>query len=176
MKPPFIRSPYNYDVKEASDSSSLATVGESLTVQSQSEDADINVLMKRYGITGKFPDNARLPTYGDFSEITDFRTALESVQNAHNEFMKYPAEFRARFDNDPQNFLLFATNPANIHELKKLGLLREGNSYDRAISGNNGARAGASSEGSTKSGSASASGSAEAGRDKPGDQSGGSSG
>lgn len=122
---PFFRSPYNYDTKLVSDETSIPTVGPSLTVQSQSEDADINVLMKRYGITGKFPENPRVPQYGDFTGISDFRSALEAVANANESFMQYPADFRARFDNDPQNFLMFATDPANVPEMKKLGLFNQ---------------------------------------------------
>lgn len=125
MKAPFIRSPFNYDVKAASDSTSVEPGPEpSLTVQSMSEEADINVMMKRYGITGKMPESPYVPQYGDFSQVQDFRTGLMAIQAASEQFMLYPADFRARFDNDPQLFLEFCENPANRPEMAKLGLLR----------------------------------------------------
>jgi hypothetical protein len=106
----FYRSPGNYDVTEASDEAGVATVGESMTVQAMAEDADLNVLMRRFGITGKFPENVRVPSYGDFSHITDYRSAIDAVRAADVLFMEYPAEFRARFDNNPQILLEFAAN------------------------------------------------------------------
>jgi len=98
--------------------------GESMTIQAQAEDADINVLMRRYGITGKMPDNPRIPMYGDFLEVRDYRTALEAIRQADADFMEIPAEIRARFDNDPQRFLEFCSDEANRDELSKLGLLK----------------------------------------------------
>ena len=112
-----------YDTKTASDDAVVQEpYGESLTIQAHAEDADINVLMKRYGITGHMPENPRIPTYGDFSNITDYRSALHAVQAAHEGFMEIPAELRARFDNDPQKFLEYAANPANNDDLIKHGL------------------------------------------------------
>jgi hypothetical protein len=118
---PFIRSPYNYDVEAASNAAAVVPVGESLTVQSMSEDADINVLMRRFGVTGKMPDNVRLPEYGDFEGISDFATALHSVKATAEEFMRIPADIRQRFDNDPQKFLMYVADPANDEQLRKDG-------------------------------------------------------
>jgi hypothetical protein len=121
---PFVRSPYNYDLAAASDEAAHVCVGESLTVQSQSEDADINVLMRRYGVTGKMPENLRIPEYGDFEGISDFATALNQVEATANEFMRIPAEIRSKFDNDPQKFLMFCADESNDEYLRKTGLKR----------------------------------------------------
>lgn len=123
----FVRSAYNYDIKAASDEAALQPedVGESLTVQSQTEDADINVMMYRFGITGKFPQNPRIPSYGDYTDVGDYRTALERLKAADEAFMEYPAQFRARFDNDPQRFLEFVSDERNREEARALGLLKE---------------------------------------------------
>lgn len=120
MKAPFIRSAYNYDTVQASDDSACDTKGDSLTVQSQAEDADINNLMRRYGITGAFPENPRVPQYGDFTHITDFRSALEAVRSAEESFMAFPAEVRSRFDNDPQKMLVYMENGGSPEALKEL--------------------------------------------------------
>lgn len=113
--------------KEISDQAAEAAPYDpiSLTIQAHAEDADINVLMTRYGLTGKFPENPRVPTYGDFSEIGDFRTALAAISNAQAAFNEYPATFRARFENDPQKFLEWTTNEANRAEMQQLGMLRQ---------------------------------------------------
>lgn len=126
-KSPFIRSPYNYDLEEASDQATIPAEaqGVSLTVQSMAEDADINVLMKRYGITGQMPSNPRIPEYGDFSHITDFRSALEAVSSAQDKFMEYPAELRAKFENNPQLFLEFCSQESNRAQMEALGLLKK---------------------------------------------------
>src|SRR5215469_997100 len=94
---------YNgYDLKAVSDAAvDPNPPGESLTVQAHAEEADINVLMRHYGITGKLPENPRPPMWGDFTEITDYRSAFEAVRAAHEGFMEFPAELRAQFDNDP---------------------------------------------------------------------------
>lgn len=120
MRAPFVRSPYNYDLMAASDEAAIAPGGPSLTVQSMAADADINVIMDRFGITGKLPENpGRVPSYGDFTGITNFKDALDAVDSALQQFMLFPASIRAQFENSPQNFLDFAENPANIEQLKK---------------------------------------------------------
>lgn len=125
VKAPFVRSPYNYDVEKASNEATIPAdqQGESLTIQSMTEDADLNVLMRRYGITGKFPENPRVPQYGDFTEVRDFRSALEAVNAGWEAFYTYPAEFRQRFANDPQRFLEWSSDPASRPEMQKLGML-----------------------------------------------------
>jgi len=129
FKPRTIRGANGYDTKQASDDASPGHNnpnhwGPSLTIQSQAADADLNVIMERFGITGKMPENPRVPQYGDFTGINDYRTALEAVRNAHEAFMEIPAQVRARFDNDPQKFLEFTDNPANEKEMIDLKLAK----------------------------------------------------
>jgi len=70
--------------------------------------------------------NLRLPVLssfiGDFSEVVDYRTALEQVAKADEAFMALPAKVRARFSNDAAEFLDFVHNPANKEELVSMGL------------------------------------------------------
>lgn len=117
----FYRSPHNYDVHAASLEASVVPVGESLTVQSMSEDADINVLMHRFGVAAKLPQGVKVPEYGDFEGISDFATALEAVKSTAEQFMLIPAPIRARFDNDPQKFLMYVADPVNDEQLRKDG-------------------------------------------------------
>lgn len=123
----FLRAgfPFNYDTNAAGDESGLKCEDKSLALQSQAEDADINVILKRFGVTGQMPVSARPVTYQDFEGIFDFRTALEAVRAGEEAFMQLPAEVRSRFSHDPQVFVEFCSDPANLPELRKLGLAKE---------------------------------------------------
>lgn len=94
----------------------------SLAQQHFKDDVDINVLLERFKVTGQLPEGVRIPTYGDFSGVNDFRTAAEAVRRGKEAFMDIPASIRARFQNDPQLFMDFCADPANLDELRKLGL------------------------------------------------------
>lgn len=111
-----------YNFKKRSDESGLECKDPSLTVQSDAVDADINTIVRRFGITGKLPDNFRLPQYGDFDDVDDFLSAQIAIAEGQSEFMKIPAEVRARFDNDPAKFHDFAIDPDNFGSLVELGL------------------------------------------------------
>lgn len=114
-------TPYTVDDKR---SASFATINKdpSLTTQSDAADADINIIMKRYGATGQFPQLTKEGIYGDFTQVTDYGTALHLVQQADEAFSEIPAEIRRKFNNNPQEFLEFVHNPENRDEIKKLGL------------------------------------------------------
>lgn len=124
MKYPFFRGAYNYDLAAASAESAIESGGASLTVQSMAEDADINVIVKRFGLTGRLPEDPRVPTYGDFTGISSYRDALEVVMAADSAFMEFPADVRARFGNDPQLLMDFVGDDTNVDEARKLGLLK----------------------------------------------------
>lgn len=118
----FFRTPYNYDVKAVSIETGSSCPGVSMTDQSQAADADINVIVRRFGLTGVMPPLHRVPEYGDFAGISDYRTALEAVQAAAEHFNAMPAEVRAEFFNDPQVFLEFCHDSKNLPRMRELGL------------------------------------------------------
>lgn len=96
---------------------------ESMTKQADLPSTDINLIMARYVKTGLLPELIqREPRYGDFSEVPDYLEAVGIVQLAEEQFMALDAAVRKRFDNDPAQFLEFATDPANGEELVKMGL------------------------------------------------------
>lgn len=52
------------------------------TDQSQAHDTDINVIVKRYGITGTAPGATHQPIYEDFSELPrDLRSMIEESRS-----------------------------------------------------------------------------------------------
>lgn len=119
----FIRSQYNYDVKQASENSQIKITQKSKTQQNQKEEADINNIVKRFGLTGQLPTNVRVPQYGDFTSVTNYHDALNLVIDAEQAFAKMPADIRNRFQNDPGQFLDFFTDEKNREEGEKLGLI-----------------------------------------------------
>lgn len=118
----FLRTEGNYDADKVSDETGLFCEDPSLAVQEQAHEADINNILKNYGITGKLPENVRVPSFGDFTEITDYREALMAIEGARDSFMKLPSSFRAELQNDPQLFIEFCANKDNLPRMRELGL------------------------------------------------------
>lgn len=118
IQAPFTRMPWQRERLPKGD------FGESRTHQSFAESADINNIMKRYeknGVIDHF--NQYQGEYGDFTAVTDFHSAMNVVTNAQQMFMSLPAKIRSKFGNDPGNFLEFATDDANVDEMREMGLL-----------------------------------------------------
>lgn len=124
MKPPFLRTAYNYDMNQASVDSGLKCEDPTLAQQQFLEECDINTIVERFGLSGEVPTAVAMPTYDDFSGVNDFQTAMNAVLDAQARFMELPAKVRSRFDNDPQKLLEFLAVDANREEAQYLGLLQ----------------------------------------------------
>jgi len=122
-KAPFLRTPYNYDTNAASDESGLHCEDASLAQQHFKDECDINNILRQFNITGQLPDTPLSPKYGDFTGISDYKTALDRVMAADEEFLSLPAALRARFDNEPNNLIEFLNQEENRLEAEKLGLV-----------------------------------------------------
>jgi phage internal scaffolding protein len=116
----FLRTPYNYDTMQASNETGLECLDESLAQQHAKDETDINTIVRRFGLTGELPNGVRAPQYGDFTDATDYHTAMNAVIAANNSFMQLPADVRARFNNDPGAFVDFCSDDKNRDEAKKL--------------------------------------------------------
>lgn len=112
----------NYDTNEASLESAISCPEDTRTQQSGKLDADINEIVRRFGVTGTLPQGTRPPTYGDFNDVFDFQTAQNAIVIAQQSFMAMPATVRKRFNNDPHEFVAFCSEPENIDEMRKMGL------------------------------------------------------
>lgn len=99
----------------------------SMTQQHFKEDADLNTIMRRFGVTdGAIPPaalDARF--FGDFSNVPDFREALDQTRQAVERFNLLPASIRNRFQNDPTLLFAWVSDPANTEEAIKIGLLKK---------------------------------------------------
>lgn len=113
---------HSFDRSAWSEANGLFCPEPSRTIQAQEEDANINNIVRNFGLTGKLPVSARLPEYGDFDGISDFREAIEAVRQAEANFMRLPSALRDELQNDPQRFLEFAADPANLPKLREYGL------------------------------------------------------
>jgi len=117
------RSQYDERPTLASDLSFEGDKG--VTKQADLKDCDINSIFKRFEKTGQLPDlitkNGR---YGDFSAVPDYQEAVNIVRTAEEQFAALDVKLRNRFDNEPEKFLAFATDPKNIDQLEEMGLLK----------------------------------------------------
>lgn len=126
---PFWKHQENTDPRHAEDAllTQLQFDNPSLTQQHFAKDADLNTIIKRYGITdGALPPMALNPEYfGDFTDAVDFREHLDRVRNAETRFNALPADLRAQFGNDMIALHDWVSDPDNAEEAVKIGLLQK---------------------------------------------------
>lgn len=120
----FFRNAYDGYADECSVDSGLECLDPSLAQQNFADDADINTIVGRFLRTGELPPENPLFSYGDFTGVVDYHTALNSVIAAQDAFMSLPAQLRIRFDNDPAQFLAFIEDAENYDEAVNLGLVQ----------------------------------------------------
>lgn len=101
------------------------TGSKSLVQQDFKDEADINVLVRRFTDVDLMPGarDKMQATYGDFTNIPDFFEANLIVSEANEAFMALPATIREDFDNDPGKFLAWCSDPNNRDQMRELGLL-----------------------------------------------------
>lgn len=92
---------------------------------SSAAECDINLIMARYAASGHISHLAKgSPKYGDFTSApVDYLAAMQVVLEAQSAFDSLPALTRKRFGNDPSSFMDFVADPANVDEMRSLGLL-----------------------------------------------------
>lgn len=102
---------HSYDWKLVSQQAQTDPGEGSLVQQHLKEEADINTIVRRFGITGQMPFGPTGGMYGDFTGFpTDYLAALEVVDRADAAFMSLPAEVRERFHNNPAELVEFANS------------------------------------------------------------------
>ena len=101
----------------------------SMTEQSHRNKVNINKIIAKYKKTGLFPQRKDIPTYGDFSNATDYHTMLNKIQAANDDFMSLPSDLRSRFENDAGKLIEFMDNPDNVHDCIEMGLIPRPEDY-----------------------------------------------
>lgn len=92
------------------------------TKQSMSKACDVNRIMDKFEKTGLIEYSGKNPTYGDFSNVGDYQSALNKVIEAREAFGSLSAKVRARFGNNPAELISFLADPKNLKESVELGL------------------------------------------------------
>lgn len=120
----FIRSPYNYDGDVVSYQTGLdCSDSPSRTQQHFRDETDINVMVQRFSRTGIPEAPPVFPGVRDFTEVHDFRSAMQAVIDADRAFAALPSSVRERFMNDPGRLLDFISDDANYDEAVRLGIV-----------------------------------------------------
>lgn len=94
--------------------------GKTMTEQHHEKSCNINNILARYQNTGLI-DHVREyeGTYGDVTGA-DFKEAQDLITNEKSVFMELPAAVRAKFDNDPANYLDLVMTDEGIQELGQM--------------------------------------------------------
>lgn len=113
----------------------------SRTKQEFKDQCDINNIIKAFKLTGQINHiaaNAAKGRYEDLPDEVDFQTSLNTIRAASNAFESLPAKLRDRFGNDPTAFLAFLSDPENIEEATRLGILKKPEPAPTAAAGSGG--------------------------------------
>lgn len=97
----------------------------SMTRQEFADECDLNQIMKRYEgqDIGAIMRRDTPPVYIDFEGVPDnLMDYLQMQKDAENAFMTLPAVVRKEFDNNPLEFVAFATDPENLDQMRTWGL------------------------------------------------------
>lgn len=95
----------------------------SLAKQSFAQECDINYILKNNALVAPLtPEQYQQQNFADLGTSVDYHSAKNYLIEAQNSFMSLPADIRARFQNDPGQFLDFVQNPDNGQALVEMGL------------------------------------------------------
>ena len=110
---------------EPHDRHGFETQGESMTQQHFSEESEINNIIAFHDRTGIIKNVQQgVANYGDYSEVHEYREALDLIRQADEDFMQLPSNVRRQFNNNAGDFFEFATNPHNEQQLVDMGLAK----------------------------------------------------
>lgn len=101
-----------------------AVRGKSRTQQNMKQECDVNFVMSKWAKTGLMRHVTGLkPSYGDFTNVTDYLSASQAIIDAQDAFMSLGSKVRERFQNNPAALLAFLADPANEEEARELDLI-----------------------------------------------------
>lgn len=99
-----------------------------MTIQSEKDNCDINVIMNRYATCGT-PLPCRTdgvqPVYADVSELGDYMENFQRCKQAEEMFNNLPSALRKELDNNPANLLPFIQDEKNKERCYEYGLLNK---------------------------------------------------
>lgn len=116
------RTPYNYDMHQASKQSGLECKDKSMTQQSYKHQASIQNIVNKYLKTGLVTGHQTPPLPEEFVNITDFHTAMNMVKRGEESFNSLPAHLRSEYGNDVGRFMAALSDPTQKQKLTDLGV------------------------------------------------------
>lgn len=99
-----------------------------MTVQSEKDNCDINVIMNRYATCGTplpYRTDGVQPVYADVSELGDYMENFQRCKQAEEMFNNLPSALRKELDNNPANLLHFIQDEKNKERCYEYGLLNK---------------------------------------------------
>lgn len=99
-----------------------------MTVQSEKDNCDINVIMNRYATCGTplpYRTDGVQPVYADVSELGDYMENYQRCKQAEEMFNSLPSALRKELDNNPANLLPFIQDEKNKERCYEYGLLNK---------------------------------------------------
>lgn len=99
-----------------------------MTIQSEKDNCDINVIMNRYATCGTplpYRSDGVQPVYADVSELGDYMENFHRCKQAEEMFNNLPSALRKELDNNPANLLPFIQNEKNKERCYEYGLLNK---------------------------------------------------
>lgn len=119
------KTPYNHSTEYEASRYATVNTEPSMTQQSQAEDADINTIVRRFGLTGRMKDIPMPPSVAEYSEIFDLHSAMNVVARAKASFLALPPDVRNTFNGSPENFVAYvdeAVSAGDLDQLREWGL------------------------------------------------------
>lgn len=121
---PFFKTPHNHNRNAESARVATENNGKSLTDQSFKDEADINVIMERYG-KGATPNVVLPEHFGDAFQIPTLLEARTRIAENNATFYLLPANIREEFLNDPARWeqrIIEDVNTGNLDDLERMGI------------------------------------------------------
>lgn len=99
-----------------------------MTIQSEKDNCDINVIMNRYATCGTplpYRTDGVQPVYADVSELGDYMENFQRCKQAEEMFNALPSALRKELDNNPANLIPFIQDEKNKERCYEYGLLNK---------------------------------------------------
>lgn len=109
------------------EAATLDTGEDTIVQQNEKDNADINVIMRRFGATQTIPAELIRDTgvFDDFTGVVDFQEAMEAGARMREAFLLLPAKVRAQLNNDPRELVAVLNDPDQADRAVELGLRKK---------------------------------------------------
>lgn len=99
-----------------------------MTIQSEKDNCDINVIMNRYATCGTplpVRSDGVEPMFADVSELGDYMENFNRCKQAEEMFNALPSALRKELDNNPANLIPFIQDKKNESRCIEYGLIHK---------------------------------------------------